>query len=71
MKEEREMQKKTQKQISELNRTIEVHEKVQNKMQNQIEKLQKIPEDTTPELFIKDGLQAEEIILVQPTEIKK
>lgn len=47
MKEEAEMQKKTQRQISELNRTVQVHEQRQSEMQSQIENLQKIPEIIT------------------------
>lgn len=47
MKEETEMQKKTQRQISELNKTVQVHEERQSKMQNQIEELQKLPEIIT------------------------
>mgnify|MGYP000702344855 CR=1 FL=1 len=41
------MQKKTQNQISELNRTLQVHEKRQSEMQNQIEELKKIPDTIT------------------------
>lgn len=63
MKEEREMQKKTQQQISELNRTIEVHEKVQNKMQNQIEELQKIPETITVLFLASNPLGTERLRL--------
>ena len=51
MKEEAEMQKKTQFQISELNRTIQVQEEKQNEMQNQIAELQKLP-DTITVLFL-------------------
>ena len=45
------MQKKTQNQISELNRTLEVHEKRQIEIQSQIEELKKIP-DTITVLFL-------------------
>lgn len=41
------MQKKTQNQIPELNRTLQVHEKRQSEMQNQIEELKKIPDTIT------------------------
>ena len=51
IKEETEMQKKTQNQISELNRTLEVHEKRQIEIQSQIEELKKIP-DTITVLFL-------------------
>ena len=47
MKEEAEMQKKTQSQILELNKAIQVHEKRQSEIQSQIEELQKIPEIIT------------------------
>lgn len=47
MKEEAEMQKKTQRQISELNRTVQVHAQRQSEMQSQIEELQNIPEIIT------------------------
>lgn len=47
IKEELEMQKKTQHQISELNRTVKLHEEKQVEMQNQIEELQKLPEIIT------------------------
>ena len=47
MKEEAEMQKKTQHQISELNRTVQFHEEKQSEMQSQIEELQRLPEIIT------------------------
>lgn len=47
MKEESNMQKKTQYQISELNRAVQVHEERQREMQSQIEDLQKIPKIIT------------------------
>lgn len=47
MKEEVAMQKKTQFQISELNKTVQVHEQRQCEIQSQIEALQKIPEIIT------------------------
>lgn len=51
MKAEESMQKKTQEQISELNRTIQMHEHIQGEMQSQIQELQKIP-DTITVLFL-------------------
>ena len=51
VKEEAEIQKKTQNKISELNRTIQFHEEIQSKMQSQIEELKKIP-DTITVLFL-------------------
>lgn len=47
MKEETKMQNKTQCQISELNRTVQVHEERQGEMQSQIEELQRLPEIIT------------------------
>ena len=47
MKVETEEQKKTQFQISELNKAIQVHEQKQSEMQSQIEELQRIPEIIT------------------------
>lgn len=47
MKKETELQKKTQSQISELNRSIQAHEQRQSEMQSQIEKLKKFPEIIT------------------------
>ena len=47
MKEEANMQKKTQRQISDLNRTMQAHEQIQDEMQSQIQELQKLPENIT------------------------
>lgn len=47
IKEEEEMQKKTQHQISELHRTVKVHEERQTDMQSQIEELRRLPEIIT------------------------
>lgn len=47
MKEEANMQKKTQKQISDLNRTMKAHAQNQGEMQSQIQELQKLPENIT------------------------
>ena len=47
MKEEANMQKKTQRQISDLNRTIQAHAQIQDEMQSQIQELQKLPENIT------------------------
>ena len=45
MRMEEEMQKKTQCQIAELNRTIQIHEEKQTELQGQIEELQRPPEN--------------------------
>ncbi len=47
MKEEAIMQKKTQMQISDLSRTMEVHARIQDEIQSQIQELQKWPENIT------------------------
>lgn len=47
MKAEERMQKRTQEQISELDKTIQVHEQIQDQMQSQIQELQKIPNTIT------------------------
>lgn len=47
MKEEIEIQKKTQKKISELDRAVQVYEQRQSEMQSQIEELQRLPEMMT------------------------
>lgn len=44
IKEEIELQKKTQKQLHELNRAVQSHEKTQNELQETINELQKTPE---------------------------
>lgn len=51
LKEEAEMQKKTQNQIAKLNRTLQAHEVRQSEMQSQIEELKKLP-DTITVLFL-------------------
>lgn len=51
IKKEESIQKKTQKQISELNRTIQIHEQIQGEMKSQIQELQKLP-DTITVLFL-------------------
>ena len=47
MKEEAKMQKKTQQQISELNRVIQIHDERQSEIQSQLEKLQRLPKIIT------------------------
>ena len=47
MREEAEMQKKTQKQIDTLNKTVKRHEDQQSNMQSQIDDLKKLPEHIT------------------------
>lgn len=47
MKEEAEMQKKTQRQISELNRVIQIHDERQSEMQSQLDELQRLPKIIT------------------------
>lgn len=47
MEEEAKMQKTTQKQISDLNKTVQAQEERQSEMQSQIEKLKKIPKIIT------------------------
>jgi len=47
MREEAEMQKKTQKQIDTLNKTVKRHEEQQSNMQSQIDDLKKLPEHIT------------------------
>lgn len=47
MKEEAEMQKKTQSKLCELNKTVKAYEQRQSEMQSQIEELQRLPEIIT------------------------
>lgn len=47
MKEEAEMQKKTQRQISELNKVVQIHDEIQSEMQSQLEELQRLPKIIT------------------------
>ena len=47
IKAEASVQKNTQKQIAELNKTIQVHRQIQREMQSQIQELQKLPETIT------------------------
>ena len=47
MKEEKEMQIKTQSQILDLNRTVQAQAEIQREMQTQIEELQRLPENIT------------------------
>lgn len=47
MNEETKMQKKTQRQISDLNRVMQTHAQIQDEIQSQIKELQKLPENIT------------------------
>ena len=47
MKDEAEMQKKTQSKLCELNKTVKAYEQRQSEMQSQIEELQRLPEIIT------------------------
>lgn len=63
LKEEEQMQKKTQQQISQLNRTIEIHEKQQDEMKNQIKKLRTVPKVITVLFLASNPINTESLRL--------